>query len=562
MSVRGREQVVRFFLLTATYFLAGRLGLAMAFRHGSVSPVWPPSGIALAVVLLYGYRSSWAVFFGAFLVNITTIAKITALDEISGAAILSSTGIALGNTLEAVLGVFLIRRYARGETFLERPGDIFRFVVFGAALAPMISASVGLTSLELGGYAAWSDWQGIWLTWWLGDASGILIVSPVIISFIRTKIIPWNRWQALEGIMLFCVLLFVSFACFGELMFPSNKRYPLEFLCIPIIVWAAVRFSHREVAIVTLSISSIAIIGTLNVMGPFSNVHPNESLLLLQSFVATLSVVGMVLAASIFQRRLAEEEQESTLRFLEADIIARKKAEEKLEIQSAELIRSNAALQQFAYAASHDLQEPLRMVTIYAELLHKKYHSELSSEAKEFLQQIVAGTKRMSKLLKDLLTYARAAADIENSSVVETTTALEEVMLNLQALIKENGAEIGFGALPAVRMHKAHLVQLLQNLLVNAIRYREAPPPRVQISAERKKGHWMFAIKDNGIGIHKEFQREIFSIFKRVDRQRQESTGIGLAICQRIVERYGGQIWVDSEPGKGSTFFFTLPREE
>ena len=229
------------------------------------------------------------------------------------------------------------------------------------------------------------------------------------------------------------------------------------------------------------------------------------------------------------------------------------------EVEQA-LRRSNADLEQFAYAASHDLQEPLRNVAIFTQLLKDHYSHQFDPQAVEFISFIVAAAKRMELLIKDLLAYTRATSLEEDIHAdTDAQAVLEKVLVDLQPAIDSARASITFDSLPKVQIHEVHLRQLFQNLLSNAMKYRSNDSPRVHISAARDS-HWIFSVQDNGIGLDPKYASQIFGIFKRLHNSEQyPGTGIGLAICQKIVERYGGHIWVNSELGKGATFRFTLP---
>jgi PAS domain S-box-containing protein len=242
------------------------------------------------------------------------------------------------------------------------------------------------------------------------------------------------------------------------------------------------------------------------------------------------------------------------------DVTARKRAEQALEHTAAELARSNRELEQFAYVASHDLQEPLRMVAAYTQLLQRRYKQLLDKEANEFIGYAVDGAVRMQQLIQDLLTYSRVGTRNKPFEATETESALAAAMANLQIAIAESGATITHNPLPRVCGDPVQLIQLFQNLLSNAIKFRASEPPRVHIAVEAKVGNWVFSVRDNGIGIDPQYFRRIFVIFQRLHtREDYPGTGIGLAVCKKIVERHGGRIWVESEPGKGATFFFTMP---
>jgi PAS domain S-box-containing protein len=243
------------------------------------------------------------------------------------------------------------------------------------------------------------------------------------------------------------------------------------------------------------------------------------------------------------------------------DVSEQERIQEALRAANDSLQRSNADLETFAYSASHDLQEPLRMIAVYSELLIKRFGGQLEPAAEEYIGHIVDGALRMQQLLKDLRAYTQASSmAIEGAQAVDAQVALQRSLENLSAAIAEAGASITFGALPTVAMHEFQLGQLFQNLIGNALRYRSAAVPKIHVAADRCGTFWRFSVKDNGIGIEPRYQEQIFGIFKRLHASAEyPGTGMGLAICQRIVERVGGRLWVESEPGRGSTFLFTVP---
>jgi PAS domain S-box-containing protein len=244
--------------------------------------------------------------------------------------------------------------------------------------------------------------------------------------------------------------------------------------------------------------------------------------------------------------------------------IERKRNEEELKKQAEELARLNTDLQQFAYAAAHDLSEPLRMMTSYTQLLSRKLEGRLDDDSREYMDQVAGAAKRMNRLLQDLLAYTYATREHDDEAIVlDLNEVLSIVLSNLGSAIDDSKAQILTQRLPVVQGHEAHFLQLFQNLISNAITYHGDAAPQVRVTAERTDTGWLIAVRDNGLGIESEHHLRIFGVFKRLHGKEIPGTGIGLAICQRIVENLGGRIWVESEgKGKGSAFFFTLPVAE
>ncbi|MFX1593181.1 MAG: ATP-binding protein [Promethearchaeota archaeon] len=239
----------------------------------------------------------------------------------------------------------------------------------------------------------------------------------------------------------------------------------------------------------------------------------------------------------------------------------------KREIEFNEIMedlrRSNEDLQQFAYVASHDLQEPLRAIVSFSQLLEDKYHEKIDKDGKEFIHFITDGAKKMNTLIKDLLSYSRITTHAKPSKLINIEKILKDALYNLQEAIKESGAVITYDKMPIIKVDKTQFTQLFQNLLSNAIKFRREEPPRIHIGVKKNNDEWLFSVKDNGIGIESKFFGKLFNIFYRLHtKEEYPGTGIGLPICKKIVQRYGGKIWVESEIGKGSTFFFTITPEK
>ena len=282
--------------LAAVYFVAGKLGLRLAFVHASATAVWPCTGIALAVFLIRGYRVWPAILTGAFLVNLTTAGSVA-----------TSIGIAVGNTLEGVVGCYLVTRFASGRHAFDRAQDTFKFAFLAGMVDTTISATIGVTTLASGRFADWATYGSIWSTWWLGDAVGAVVVTPLVLLWWEDPRLQWTRKQLIELAFLFAGLFLSGWIVFGGRFHASLKNYPLEYLCVPFLVWAAFRFGRRKAATTICTLAAIATWGTMHGFGPFARESQNTSLLLLQAFIGIMAVTTMALAAEFTEHKRADE---------------------------------------------------------------------------------------------------------------------------------------------------------------------------------------------------------------------------------------------------------------
>jgi diguanylate cyclase (GGDEF)-like protein len=280
--------------VAAAYYVAASLGLRLAYLNPSATPVWAPSGIALAAFLVWG-RAVWpAVFVAALLVNLGTAGNFV-----------TSVSIAIGNTLEGVLGLYLVHRFAPGLRAFDHARDVFCFAVLTCGVATIVSATLGVGSLAVAGFAPWYDVRVIWLTWWLGDATGALVVTPALLLWAADPRPRWSRERGIEAATLAVGLLTMGQLVFGGVVPSLGASIPLEFLSVPVLLWAAMRFTPREAAAATLVLSAIAVRGTLSGLGPFARAAPNDSLLLVQSFMITSAATTLILAAVVAERTKA-----------------------------------------------------------------------------------------------------------------------------------------------------------------------------------------------------------------------------------------------------------------
>jgi diguanylate cyclase (GGDEF)-like protein len=282
--------------ISAVYVVGGKLGLVLASVNASATAVWPCTGIALASFLILGYRVWPAIFAGAFLVNITTAGSVA-----------TSIGVATGNTLEGIVGCYLVSRFAGGRHLFERAQDVFKFGFLSGMVSTAVSATFGVTSLAVGGFADVAKYGSIWCTWWLGDAVGAIVVTPLLLLWNENPRVNWTREQIIELASLFIGLSFTSWMIFGGRFHSTLKNYPLEYLCIPFLIWAAYRYGRRKAATAIFVLSVIATWGTMHGFGPFSTDSQNTSLLLLQAFIGITALPTLALAAETTEHKRAEE---------------------------------------------------------------------------------------------------------------------------------------------------------------------------------------------------------------------------------------------------------------
>ena len=550
LTVRHRFVILG--TLTAVYFLAGKFGLTLAVFHPSATPVWPPTGISLAAVLLLCYWVWPAVFLGALAVNLTTAGSVA-----------TSLGIAMGNTLEAVVAASLINRFASGRDVFTRQRDTVKFVLLAAVLSTAVSATLGVTSLSLAQYADWKTYGAIWLTWWLGDAVGALIVTPVIVLWVSNPVITRTRGQLVEVGALLALLCLVALIVFQSGQAMTGQNYPLGFLTFSILILVAVRLGPRETATAILLCVAIAIWGTLRGTGPFVRGSLNETLLLLQAFTAVVAVTALALSIGVSERRRAEEALDQLNHTLERRIQDRTSALQGAVEQLQELDRLKTA---FVTIVSHELRTPLASMKGLVENLLDELAGPITEKQRHYLSRIKFNADRLTRMLNELLNLSRIEAG--KMELAPTILSLQDLLAHLleefQPLAQQKSITIDMtlgDAIPTIQADRDKLYEVAANLLENAIKYTPSGG-RVHIDAQLLDHQYVtIGVSDTGCGISEEHMPKIFDKFYRVQSPPGGSAGagLGLAIAKGLIELHGGTLAVESAPGKGSRFFFTLP---
>jgi signal transduction histidine kinase/CheY-like chemotaxis protein len=512
--------------VAAIYFIAARFGLTLAFVNASATAVWPPTGISLAAVLLLGRRIAPGIFLGAFLANLATAGTVA-----------TSLGIATGNTLEALIGAALVTRFASGLRSFDWTRDVVVFIIAAGIISTAVSATVGVTTLSLGGFAHWKDYWPIWITWWLGDAISAVVIAPLIIIWATNPLPRWGALRCLEAVGFSAVLLLVL-----QWRFLSTHDFPPAYLLIPLVMWAAFRFHQHGTATAVILISSVAIYGTLHGVGPFTGSNPNTLLLELQTLIGTLMLTGLVLSAVVTEReKINVSLQESRI-----------KAEQ-----------ANKAKDEFLAVLSHELRTPLTPVLLTVSLLES--HPKLPRDIRKDIQTIRRNIELESRLIDDLLDLTRIEKrklqfDYHNADVHELICAAADICRH------NDSAPISLGLEASnhwVHGDSARLQQIFWNLISNAQKFTPCGGNITVRSADAANNRIKISVVDTGAGIEREIMPRIFLPFEQGDirlKRQSGGLGLGLAITKYLVEAHGGTITASSEGnGKGAAFVVELP---
>jgi signal transduction histidine kinase len=531
------------------YFAGAELGLSLATLHQNVTPVWPPTGIAIAALLIFGPRVWPGVFAGALAANLALNLPIA-----------SDVGIATGNTLEAILAWYLLQRSKRWDRSFESVRDVMTFIVYAGVLAPLVSATIGSLSVCFGDPAQLPNFAWLWLTWWMGDGFGALIVSPLLLSWsLSWKI---DSAEAPEIASLLVLLIIVVLIVFGGWFPGPVKTYPLAYLCLPCLLWAALRFDQRIVTGSIVLMASVAVWGAKHGYGPFVQPSANVTLLLLMSFVGTSALMTLLVAAVTVERRKAEDEkwrlaselERRRTDLLERESHARQQAEEASRLK-----------EEFLATVSHELRTPLNAVVGWSRLLRSgKLDNDGMTHAVDVIERnaaaqrqiiedlldvsrIVAGKLRISTQPVDLLLVIHAAID-----AVQPAAEAKEIKISTHVEAPDL----------IVKADVERLQQVFWNLLSNAVKFTPHGG-LIDVYLERSDSLAEVRIEDSGPGVPPEFLPHIFERFSQADgssTRKHGGLGLGLAIVRHLVEIHGGTVSATNrEAESGAILTVRLP---
>lgn len=523
----------------AIYFALAKGGLALASIHPSATPIWPPTGVALAAVLLRGYRIWPAIFTAAMVANATTAGSVA-----------TSVGIATGNSLEAVVGAYLINRWSGGCNTFSTPNSVAKFALICVVIATPISASIGLTSLATVGYIEPKNFADAWITWWLGDATGALVITPVIVLWAAGHHYAFNRNEFLETVGVLATAAVVGLIAFSPLIEQTPGRDPLGFLAILPMLWAALRRGPRDTATVALVLAGATIWGTLMGGGPFTSGDLNSSFLLVLMFLISITVPSLLLSADVEVRKKAEE----SLRGAQIEL------EHKVAERTQELELANAAKSRFLAMASHDLRQPLHALGLFVAQLRTPLNS---GERTKAIERVDAARKEMDEMFNSLLDISRLDAGMLTPKITEFPIAhlLQKLETTFNQATREKGIQLRIRRSNVwVRSDAMLLERILLNLVSNAVRYTLWGG--IIVGCRRRGETLRIEVWDTGPGIPQDQKQNIFGEFVQLptqERNRSGGLGLGLAIVDRLRLLLNHRIDLASRVGRGSRFAIELP---
>jgi PAS domain S-box-containing protein len=594
MSGRARE-AAWLAAVCAAYFVAGTLGLKLAFVHQNATAVWPPTGIALAAVLLRGPRVWPAILAGAFLVNQTTAGSVP-----------GSLAIGVGNTLEALVGGHLVRRFAGGTRAFERARAVLRFALLAGLCAPAVSATVGVAALAVLGEAAWARAPLIWLTWWLGDATGALVVTPPILLWAQQPRWGRGRAQLAEFTALMAVLLVCAAVVFGPVLPAGANGSPIAFLCLPPLLWAALRFGPREMSAAALVTCALAVAGTvrgrdahalseaqsLAHIGSWSwdigrdvvtwsdemyRIHglaPQSMPISYDTFLSAVHPLDRARVDETVRRSFATGQPfdmdhrvvrpDGSERWLHGR--GRVQMGEQGPVRMVgtgqditERRRTEEAGRAFLANAAHELRTPLTSVMGLADLIAAVGRSMNSTQLDEYCEMLRRQGVRARRLITGLLDVSRMEQGLLEVHL-ERLRLLDAVRRAADAVPRAPGLalEIDVAEDLAVQADSLRIDEVLVNLLQNAYAYGG---PRVGVSARERGDEVRLEVWDDGEGVADELLPHLFNPFARGRAAREvEGAGLGLAIVRGLMQALGGRVWHEPRQPRGARFVISLPR--
>ena len=555
---------LKIIIVAFLYFVSAQVGLWLSFPVSKASPLWPPAGLALALIILTGYRTWPAVTIGSLIANSLVFLHVET--ELSRGLIFALATIAIGNTLEAIFGYYLVLKFIKSKNPFHKTIHVFIFLLVALAMC-LIGSGMGSVGLVINGIIESSEFIGSMSTWWVGNVVSILILTPFVTCWWDKFTFKWSRTHALEwGVFVTALAIIIAIMNYNPLSETIQRSLP--FLIVPFLLWLGFRFNLQTTASGILIVSFIAIYFTIQGHGPFVLGSEESSLLLLQVFIGIISISTIILYATVHERTVAqramaqfnenlETKVKERTKELHEEIQMRKKTEEKIKISNRKLRKANIELDNFVYSVSHDLRAPIASVLGLVNLAKKEKDIEMM---RKYLSMVAMSAEQQDSFIKDILDLSRNARLEVDQEAISFEEMINEIFdqlkygLEKKAIVKE----IQIDQKHIFKSDQRRLKVIFNNLISNAIRYSGNTDPHVRIDVKVDDATARILIHDNGQGIPKKHLKNVFKMFYRATEDNVGS-GLGLYIVKETVEKLRGNVNLASEENKGTTVTLELP---
>ncbi len=555
---------VRIILVAVIYFLSAYFGLLLAFRDPITSPVWPPVGIGLALILFLGVRTWPGITIGS-LIAYMLVFWLNGI-EINSGTIQASIIISIGNTIEILLGRYLMIRLIKDKDPFTNTYNTFVFLIIALVMC-LVGSSLGTYSFYLNGIVTKEEFISRWFFWWIPNVTSVLLFTPFLLSWKRKFILQLTQRTLFESlIFLFCLALFIVILRYETLAPTIEKSYP--FLIIPFLLWLSFRFNLQTTLTGILITALSAIYITINGYGPFVLDSNENSILILQIFISVISITSIILSSTVFERHEAqltiqkfnetlETKIDERTKALNDEIIFRKKAEDKLKVTNRQLRKANVELDNFVYKVSHDLRAPIASVLGLVNLAKKENKFDT---LKSYFDMVGRSAVQQDSFIKDILDLSRNSRLLVDRKKINWQELINDTFEHLKFSVKDKAIDrkvniIGRGSFYS---DQRRIKVIFNNLISNAIRYSNGKDPVVEIDVKINKTNANITISDNGVGIEKKHQKKVFEMFYRAT-DANAGSGLGLYIVKESIDKLNGNIDMMSDPGIGTKFLISLP---
>lgn len=555
---------VRIILVAVIYFLSAYFGLLLAFRDPITSPVWPPVGIGLALILFLGTRTWPGITIGS-LVAYMLVFWLNGI-EINSGTIQASIIISIGNTVEILLGRYLIKRFIKDQDPFKNTHNTFVFLII-ALIMCLIGSSFGTYSFHLNGIVDHQDFISEWFMWWIPNVTSVLLFTPFILSWKRKFNLQITRRTIIESlIFLFCMALFIVILRNEALAPTIEKSYP--FLIIPFLLWLSFRFNLQTTLTGILITALSAIYITIHGQGPFVLDSNENSILILQIFIGVISITSIILSSTVYERldaQLTIQKFNETLetkidertKALNDEISFRKRAEDKLKVTNRQLRKANVELDNFVYKVSHDLRAPIASVLGLVNLAKKENKFDT---LKQYFDMVGRSAVQQDSFIRDILDLSRNSRLLIDKKRINWQELINDTFDHLKYSVKDKAIDrkININGKAGFYSDQRRIKVIFNNLISNAIRYSNGKDPVIEIDVKINKTNANISISDNGVGIEKKHQKKVFEMFYRAT-DANAGSGLGLYIVKESIDKLNGNIDMMSDVGIGTKFLISLP---